>query len=69
MQVAITDLNGRPLGQAELRQHSDGRLLLDGRQVITTQIIGSQIVLILDGRQVCVSVVAYSQARHAPARL
>lgn len=63
MHVALTDLDGRPIGQAELTRAEDRQLLIDGRPVVATRIIGSRVALILAEGQVCVTTADYAQVR------
>ena len=68
MYVTLTDLDGHPIGQAELGRAPAGQLLLDGAPVITTRIIGSRTALILAGRQVCVATADMVEAQHPHTR-
>jgi hypothetical protein len=62
MQVQLTNLDGRSLGQAVLTRCADGHLVLDGVPVLAVRIIGSRTALILGDRQVCVATYNYAQA-------
>ena len=67
MYVALTDLDGRPIGQAKLTRTDQRQLLVDGRPVVATRIIGSRVALILAEGQVCVTAVDYAQVRQSAA--
>ncbi len=67
MYVALTDLDGRPIGQAKLTRTDQRQLLVDGRPVVATRIIGSRVALILAEGQVCVTTVDYAQVRQSAA--
>jgi hypothetical protein len=63
MTVSTSDLDGRPLGQADLTKDSTGRLCLDGEVVHSVRVIGSRVALVLLQRQVCVPTTDYLAVR------
>lgn len=63
MHVALTDLDGRPIGRAELTRADERQLMVDGRPVVAIRIIGSRVALILAEGQVCVTTADYAQVR------
>ena len=67
MQVLTTDLDGHPLGVAELDKAVDGRLRLNGEVVQAVRVIGSRVALLMLQRQVCVPATDYVRVQQSVA--
>lgn len=55
MHISSTDLDGRPLGNIDLTHDLAARLLVDGRLVTASRVVGSRVLLVITNDQVCIS--------------
>lgn len=59
MELAGTDMDGRPIGLIALERVGPQQLRLNGQLVVATRVIGSRVALIAGATQVCVLATDY----------